>query len=61
MVKKIKTLIEQSNLSLLALSRRANISRVYLYSIINETTKTIKYDKLSKICNALNVNIADMV
>ena len=60
-VSKVKSLILESNVSLLSLSKKAQISRVYIYSIMNGETNTIKYDKLCKICDALNVDVQEVL
>ena len=60
-VSKVKKIILESNVSLLSLSKKARISRVFIYSIMNEETKTIKYDKLCKICDALDVDVTQVL
>lgn len=60
-VSKVKKVILESNVSLLSLSKKAKISRSFIYSIVNEETKTIKYDKLCRICDALDVDVTKVL
>lgn len=56
----IKKMLDENNISKQKIADTLNVSRQYVYSLYNGTTKTIRVENVEKLCNIFNCTPNDL-
>lgn len=51
----------EQKLNAVQLAQRANLSRYAIYELYHERTKGIEFETLTKLCQALNCSVCDLL
>ena len=57
---KLSEVMGKRRINMAALARRSGLSHVAIFKIYHAKTKTIEFDTINKLCNALNCRMQDL-